>query len=762
MKNKITLDYIILFLFKGLVVILPLFFLPWTASRLGMDNFNKDYLLWILIPLIFFLWLGKSLKQGEFKFIKTFFNIPIILLLAVYGLAAFFSLDAYSSVFGSYGVYTNPLLTFVSIVLLYFFTASYFKARDIIEIIKAVILSFFAVVFFTLILFIGSWIFNLGSDSLLNQFFVLSAGSFEDLAIYLAVINIFIIGILFNRASLELIIKKNLHKLVIIFFLCLSFFFLLMINFPPAWWLVLAGLVFLFLVNNYFLKNKFRKRKNLIFYLVSIILLLGIILINIFIVDNNVFANRRTAKLQLDFNNSYSIAKEAVKNKPFLGYGSDTFPYVFSLHRDASINNTDYWYLRFNKPAAYIFELIITTGIVGTLSYLFFILFYFYLFYNFLDYFASKYKINTSKEAGDYDTIAASLMAPVLLLLIGQFFIMPNIVLIFLFWLFLSLLALIAREISRDSGKKFKPDFNLYKINKTTNPDLFNGLFLLIFLLAAGWIILFSFEVKYWVAEAFYNKAEAGEYGLQKAVNLNPGRFNYKITLAKYCKEKAITELEETGRDIKKAGNLVNNSIDWARQSVKEAPFSIIANEALGIIYRDIGTYSKDNQVFAIKAFREAKKLEPTNPVLSVELGKLYLETGAIVEAVSVLEEANNLKNNYFEAEFNLAKAYSQSGKEYDALMILDKIVKEQPSADVFYEQGRIYYNIGNFDMAINNFEEVLDIVPNHSNALYSIGLAFEGIGEKDRALDFFKKVLDLNPENKEIMEKIESLEEED
>ena len=273
---------------------------------------------------------------------------------------------------------------------------------------------------------------------------------------------------------------------------------------------------------------------------------------------------------------------------------------------------------------------------------------------------------------------------------------------------------------------------------------------------------MLAFEVKYWVAEAYYNKGNAGENGLIKAANLNPGRFNYKIALSKFYKEKAIMELEKPDKKIELSGELVNKSIDWARLAVKEAPYSVAANETLGMVYRDISAYSPDSRPFAIGAFINARNLEPTNPVLSLELGQLYLESGDTPEAVSALEEAVNLKNNYFEAEYNLAKAYSSGGRDSDALIILDKIAKEYSNADVFYERGKIYYNTGNYNEAIKNFEEVLNLLPNHSNALFSIGLAFEKIGEDDRALEFFNKVLNLNPGNEEITKKIEELEEEE
>ena len=758
MKNKITLDNIILALFKGMVIALPLFFLPWTASRLGMDNYNKGYLLWILIPLIFFLWLGKSIKNGEFKFLKSFLNIPLFLLIGVYGLAIFFSLDPYSSLFGSYGVYTAPGLTLFSMFLLYFFITGYLHVPQIAKIIKAIILSYIILVFVFLLVFIGSWFINVDNNAIFNRFFGLLGGNFEDFAIYFSIINILITGILFNREAWRSLYKKSWQRRIIIAAFAFSFFFLLIINFPPTWRLLLIGTVFIFLINNFYLKNKFKKKINLAFYLLFMFLLILFIGINLFIIDNNSFNNRRAAKLQLDFNDSYNITRETIKKRPLFGYGPETYSYVFSLFREAKTNNTDYWYLRFNKPASGFLELAVSAGIAGVLIYFVFIFSIFYLFIIFLNYFKEN-KIKANENQPHESAIITAIMAALLVLIIGQFFVIINTTLLFLFWLFLSLLALIALGIKNDADSLFEANFKLIKINKIIYPRFYKILVLIIFLLISAWAALLALEIKYWAAEAYFDRGRASEENLSKAIILNPKLANYKISLAKFYKDEAIKELEKSDKDIKLIGEIANKSIDWAKLAVKQAPYSVAASEALGMTYRDISSYSKDSLPFAINAFKEARKLEPSNPVLAVELGKLYLDSDAIIEAVRTLEEAVNLKENYFEAEFSLAKAYAQSGREEEALVVLNKIAMKYSNADVFYERGKIYYNSQKYDSAIKDFEAVLSLSPNHSNALFSLGLAFGEIGDKDLALEYFNKALALNPGNSEIIKKIKDLE---
>jgi tetratricopeptide (TPR) repeat protein len=191
------------------------------------------------------------------------------------------------------------------------------------------------------------------------------------------------------------------------------------------------------------------------------------------------------------------------------------------------------------------------------------------------------------------------------------------------------------------------------------------------------------------------------------------------------------------------------------------APQAVAGYETLGMIYRDLSLYSSDSRSLAIAAFTEATKLEPANPVIAAELGKLYLADDRTEEAILWLGKSLALKENYFEAEFNLAKAYIQAEQEAEALEILNELASQRQSADIFYEQGRAYFNQDNFAAAINSFSQVLGLSPVHANAMYSLALAHEAIGNPDEALYFLKKVLKLNPDSKEVVEKIEELEEE-
>ncbi|MDD5071619.1 MAG: tetratricopeptide repeat protein, partial [Patescibacteria group bacterium] len=193
--------------------------------------------------------------------------------------------------------------------------------------------------------------------------------------------------------------------------------------------------------------------------------------------------------------------------------------------------------------------------------------------------------------------------------------------------------------------------------------------------------------------------------------------------------------------------------------AAKNCPNCVAAWETLGTVYREIRFFTRGSEIWAAKAFSQASALEPSNPVIMTELGKVYLDADKLDEAEEALRKALELKNNYHEADFALARLYGQQGKAGEALEILDKLSLIYKDERIYYEQGRLYYNQGEIDKALDRFLAVIEINPEHANALYSIGLGLELKGEDKLALEYFKKVLELNPDNAEIKKKVEEME---
>ncbi|MEK7067811.1 MAG: tetratricopeptide repeat protein, partial [Patescibacteria group bacterium] len=255
---------------------------------------------------------------------------------------------------------------------------------------------------------------------------------------------------------------------------------------------------------------------------------------------------------------------------------------------------------------------------------------------------------------------------------------------------------------------------------------------------------------------------------LLRAVKLNPQRLNYRLALAKdYVNEvKAdIFLLSTPGQSetitAERKAKLQTN----VQQALKEgqaataiAPNSVMAWETLGAIYRDIRLIAVGSLEPAIRYLTKASELEPTNPVLLAELGKLYLANGQTKEAADAFEQAAEFKGDYWEAQVGLAQTYDSLGQTDKALVILEDLISRVQTPEIIYESGRLYYNQGKIDKAIERFKEAIALRPDYANAVYSLGAAYKKQGDKIRALEQFQKVLELNPGNEAVGKMVEEL----
>ncbi len=109
---------VIKFSIYGLVFLMPLF---WLSFSFEAFEFNKTYLLFILVSIGILAWLGKMIFEGkEIRFRRTPLDLFVLGFLAVMILSAIFSQDKISSLLGFYGRFWPSLLGILSLGGFYF------------------------------------------------------------------------------------------------------------------------------------------------------------------------------------------------------------------------------------------------------------------------------------------------------------------------------------------------------------------------------------------------------------------------------------------------------------------------------------------------------------------------------------------------------------------------------------------------------------------------------------------------------------------
>ncbi len=759
MTNSIikNLDRIILFLVKATIFLLPLFFLPWTKE---FFEFNKQYLLWLIVPLILFLWLAKVIINGQLVIRKTLLDAPLLFFLIAGFISALFSLDRFSSIFGYFGRSSDAWLGFLSLVFFYFISVNWLAdLNQIKSTIKILIYSSGLANLIGLFSILGVWskIFA-GHNAFTSDFFNPTAGSLNSLAIFCSIICLVITGYLNYQ-------PKEKIRLLFYTWLFISLLVMLLIGFNTAWLVLTIGSIFqlVFLIifrkkfkplaeeqNNWPDKIYFFSRRQFILPIIIIFLSLIFTLWPNLNFQKRILGKSLSQEVALNFSQSQSLSLSALKGNLLTGSGLGTFAYDFSLYRQPEMNASSFWQFRFDKAFSQIEEMLATGGLLLFGTYLLLIGLFIYLnVTNLKKFIAPGDKL---KPANLY--LAISIFCSFLAALTSQFFYQTNTVIWFLLFLFLSLDMAFWAAVNM-------PVVQTVEFNKVRLVGYKKILPAVLILFFAGWLVLVGFEIKYYVADVFFATGQADEAKLLKAVTLNPQRINYQINLAKYyLNQVRILSLDNAvGKNTESIQNNMEQGINWAKSAVDTNPKSVLAWETLGMVYRDIRLLSSGSEPWAVKAFSEALKLEPTNPVLSTELARVYMYNNETEQAENYFLRAMELKKDYYQAYFGLAALYTKVKKDKQALAILNQLSENLSDPEIYYEQGRLLYNDGQIDLAIKNFLEVLKIMPNHANALYSLALAYETKGEKTEALKYFKKVLELNPGDQALIERIKSLE---
>ncbi len=843
---------IVKFSICGLVFLIPLFFLPFSFEAF---EFNKQYLLFFLSTIGFVAWFGKMiLIDKEIRFKRTPLDLWILGFIFIAILSAIFSVDKTSSVFGFYGRFSVNLIGLICFGIFYFLItnnveiisqkikdkkeklkfkflelkkqnkekrkASIDKKLSTIKselslvdaslplvsvhsLLKILFSSVFFVIITTYLAIFGGW--QVISDFLSATFenfslprmmfqstFNPATGSAEGLAIFLAIISVFLTSlILLNRKTKDNPKPSNLFYKVLLF---AGLGLLLIIDFTAAWLILVLSLGF-FIV--FVLQNKIlNKNADKLFLPICIIIIAiagfftnnqqlannGLSFINDKLsisTDKQLIVNRfslpyeQTLSCPISFQIASNAVSENVKSH-FLGSGIGTFHYEFSKFRPREFNQNVFWQLRFDRSGSHIAEVIGTVGGLGALA-------YFGLIATFLLMFFGKKrkhesliikKLLTGKDEKPLinnksllvgNNLSLVLVVVFIAIIVGQFIYYQNMVLALMFWLILAIGMVVWR------GEKSSKEI-IFSFKDVSG---FSFVFkVVLILLSLGIIGTYFQAVKFYMADVSVNRtatsAQMAISNLENAVRLNPFQSQYKVVLAKIYFNEALKEMNKFEKDQNQ--EVISSNISKAIFYIKGdasllgaieiAPNQVVAWETMGTIYRDIQGIASGATDWGVKAFERALELEPTNPVLYTELGKLYGNSLSDKEkAMQKFEKAIDLKPDYLDAHLQIV--YSLDGKEdsAEAISYMEKLEKSHPhNIEILFQLGVLYFNDNQTENAIIKFKTVIQVVPNHSNALYSLAVAYQAQGKNDLALLYYEKVLELNLGNVDVLESIKNI----
>lgn len=750
-RLSFILTHVTRFALLGIVFLVPLFYFPKTAETVELP---KQFLLIILTLVALTSWIGNVVTARKLEFARTPFDIPLAIFWVTLLLSTLTSRDRISSLLGNFESYTWSFLTITSLVVVFYLIVQTVRSRsEVMTLLTAFAASgIVAELFFilkTLLPKLVAWI-PLASS---NPVSALSS-----------VFGLFVLVQMILALSI-LAVKGKVAMARDVFFgivFGLSLITLLLIGFKTVWFLVAVGMFF-------FLIYAVGKVGELRLPMVSasFALFVAAILLAFFGVPRFLTA-RLPVEVSLAAPVSWNITTNVLTSdvKSFLlGSGPASFVLDFSRFRPESFNNNFAWNVRFSQPYSTALELLAATGVLGAIAFASVVILALgTIFVLWVRKVAGRRGAAADEGSHESMPLFWGVTTAWVTMLVAAFFSVYGATSWLVFVILLGIMASLARVIMRREDA-------VLRVSLKTSPQ-YSLLVSFCFIVVFTAVVIFGlFMGRFFKAEIAYasglralvrGASEEAVTQTGKAVSLHPTRSIYHIALAQAYLNRATQVASGGGADPNLVTTLVALAVNEARRSTELAPNNVGGWQQLANMYANARAIAPDANTWVMRSLERAIELEKSNPILYVLLGNAKAIDRQPEEAIKNYEKAIQLKPDYVDAYLNLALLEEQQGKIDEAINHLAQAVLVSPqNTDALFNAGRLLYNRGkegDLKRAETAFQTVLNIVPNHANALFSLGLLSERQGKIQNAIEFYRRVLELNPDNADVKRKLDSL----
>src|SRR5258706_3462467 len=389
----------------------------------------------------------------------------------------------------------------------------------------------------------------------------------------------------------------------------------------------------------------------------------AVILLGIILMGKNALPGKSQALQLTDFQTSWAVGIETLKQSPLFGVGPANYLTAFNLFRPVNYNQTSLWSVRFTTARDFYLTVLTETGFAGIIAFGVLLILIYKLFVGNLSYLRNLSDL--------MERIALATLLVIFFFLPAT----PNIVT--LLFVLLALLSYSEEKSANivNSGKAAGILISLPIIVELS----FLGFF-------GSKMLLAEYKFQQALVALSKNNAQSTYDNIHSAIALENRVDRYHAALAQIDMALATSlagKKEVTDTDKNAITQLVQQAINEGKSTAVLNPQRSGNWEILAQIYRSIMPFAQRADQFAIQTYTQAVVLDPTNPNLRIALGGVYYALGRYDEAIDTFKLAVLAKPDLANAHYNLSVAYS--GKK-------------------------------DFDNAITSMKNVLSLVPKDSN----------------------------------------------
>ncbi len=729
----------------AVLALTSLSFVPFLG--LGVEV-GKTYFVGLGLVAVLLVWIVARMVQGTISLPKSPIVTFAVLIPLTFLFSAFFS-PAWRVSLGGLFVGTGSVVGVALFVLAFMGGAVYLTSeRKITTLVKGLfIVTAIVTVFEIAYLVIGPRFLNLGTffGSTSNLI-----GKWNDFAIWYGLV------IVLAMMAFQFMQLSRKAKILVGILTGVSAIMLIAINFALVWSVLgfIALLVFIYSI--IVLRNK--ESHAYTFPVVPFIVLV----LSLFCFLANPFIGRFMVQqvgvgqneIRPSVATTSTVVFETLKAHPFVGVGPERFSNAWNVSQPKSIIMSRFWNVDFAAGSGYIPTLFATTGILGGLAVIVFLVL-----------FMIAGVMHLIRKGGDTKThlyLVATFLTSVYLWILA-FTYNPGVVPL----LFTFLAPGIFLGILNASGRM--PSCQIHFLKDPRHS--FFAISLLVVLLLGGLFTLFMGAQKF-VSLTLYARAQvvAGQNNLadagallERAIDLYPSdmynRAHTKLSLAALSKLLSNTSLS---KDIVKSEfqNIFGAAETSARQALAYDGTNADNWINLATLYQNVmplqvtGAYEN-----AKAALDQAAKFSPNNPDIDLLKARLEVVNKNTAEAKKIVKAALARKPNYIDGIFMLAELEAAGGDSATAISQLEQVALADPRNPlVFLQLGVFKYDAGDYSGAVSALERSITLDPTVLNTHYMLGLAYAKVGRTQEAQQVFTAIQKALPNNTTIAKIVANL----
>jgi hypothetical protein len=649
-----TLDRVSFWSLFLVIVLLPLFFLPFTNIPVEI---SKGALLVLGLSISLVFWAVARFFDRKIVFPKSWLLVSGFSISVVFLLSSIFSGSSQVSLFGTmfdigsfYFILAGFILMFMSSV---FFKNS--KQAKIL-LLGTILSSAFVLIFQVLHLFMPT-LLSLG---ILTGKTGNVLGSWNSLGFFAGFSTL---GFLF---LIEFFPVSRVEKILLEIFILLSILLVATVSFQLIWILLGISSLIIFVYKMSATHEADSEDKEVTKKRHFPVVTFAVFMVSfLFFISGQFLSGIISDRLQISnteisptFTATMSITKAVLIKNPLLGIGPNRFVEAWSMYKPQVVNNSQFWDTPFDSGSGLLPTIMATTGGLGILVWLVFLGLFLVV--------GVKSVFSGIKSGSNWEMMAFFVLP--LYLFIASFFYFTGTVIFLLSFAFTGVfIGMAAANSEKEISISFLGD----------HKKSFFSILVLIIIIIFSVVASFKYMERL-VSVSYFGKAltattvPSAESYITKALSLYSNDLYLRTYSQIYLvKLSTIAKKGETLSDADKADlqTSFTQAINSARMATSYDPLNYLNFQLLGSTYQAVGSLGvKGAYSQAVLAYQNASNLNPFNPGLRLAMAGASFVDGKVEEAKDYANTALSLKQDYIDALVVLSQIAKSEKKDSVAL----------------------------------------------------------------------------------------------